>query len=354
MRLRRSLACAWVVLWATGACTAGPAAVGTPIPTPESQITDVPSAPAATATAAPLATLLAAPDLLPMTTVSPVVVADWRPPPYPAPWSLRPEDHFFFSRPIPSGEVNWPNASYRYGATYFGELSTHTGVDLGGARGAPVLAAADGEVLWTGFGLYRGRLDPNDPYGLAIAILHDFGYDGLPLYTVYAHLESSRVWRGQRVEAGETIGTVGDTGHASGAHLHFEVRLGENYYFSTRNPELWLVPPEGWGVLAGRILSSSGLPLHEHPVRVKSVESGQEWTVLSYAVDTVNPDSLYAENFVLGDLPAGPYEISVEFLGRLHTAWMFLLPGQTNFVVFKGREGFKVEPTPTPAAHAVR
>jgi murein DD-endopeptidase MepM/ murein hydrolase activator NlpD len=217
-----------------------------------------------------------------------------------------------------------------------------------------VLAAADGEVVWTGYGLYRGRVDPNDPYGLAIAVLHDFGYNGQKLYTVYAHLASSQVWRGQRVKAGETIGTVGDTGHASGAHLHFEVRLGENYYFATRNPELWLVPPEGWGVLSGRILNTSGLPLYEHEVHVKSVETGQEWTVLSYARDTVNPDSLYAENFVLGDLPAGPYEISVLFVGRLHTAWMFVLPGQTNFIVFKGREGFRVEPTPTPAARAAR
>jgi hypothetical protein len=105
-------------------------------------------------------------------------------------------------------------------------------------------------------------------------------------------------------------------------------------------------------VLAGQILNSSGLPVYEHLVHVKSVDTGQEWSVLSYAQGTVNPDSPYNENFVLGDLPAGPYEVSVEYVGRLHTAWLFLVPGQTNFVVFKGREGFKIEPTPTPAAHA--
>jgi murein DD-endopeptidase MepM/ murein hydrolase activator NlpD len=331
------------------ACVATPIVAPTPAPhSVAAESSDVEP----TATPASLATLRAAPDLLPFTTAVAEAVADWRPPPYPVPWSLRPEDHFFFARPIPSGEVNWPNPAYRYGATYSGQQSTHTEVDLGAVRDAPVLAAAAGEVVWTGYGLYRGLPDPNDPYGLAIAVLHDFGYDGLPLYTVYAHLATSRVWRGQRVEAGETIGTVGETGHASGAHLHFEVRLGENYYFSTRNPELWTVPPEGWGVLTGRLLNSSGLPLYEHPIHVKSVETGQEWTVLSYARDTVNPDALYNENFVLGDLPAGPYEVTVQFVGLNQTAWFFLLPGQTNFVVFKGRSGFQIEPTATPAARA--
>ena len=339
-----------VVALVAAGCAGAPVQVLTASPEVTATASAAPGTLAPTETPAPMETLLAAPDLLPLSSAEPSNVADWRPPPYPAPWSLRPEDHFYFARPIPSGEVNWPNPSYRYGATYSGQHSTHTGVDLGAERGAPVLAAADGEVVWSGYGLYRGLPDPNDPYGLAIAIQHDFGYNGQALYTVYAHLESSRVWRGQRVKVGDTIGTVGDTGHASGPHLHFEVRLGQNYYFSTRNPELWLVPPEGWGVLAGRVLNTAGLPLYQRPVHVKSVDTGQEWTVMSYAADTVNADEVEQENFVLGDLPAGPYEISVEFVGRTYTAWLFLLPGQTNFIVFQGRQGFKVEPTPTPAA----
>jgi murein DD-endopeptidase MepM/ murein hydrolase activator NlpD len=350
----RRLGLTAALLLAAGGCAAPPGPAATPSPLPEEVVTAVPSAPTPAPTEAPLATLLAAPDLEAMTTSVSDAVADWRPPPYPAPWSLRPEDHFYLERPIPSGEVNWPNPTYRYGATYGGQSSTHTGVDIGAQSGAPVLAAGDGEVVWTGYGLYRGLPDPNDPYGLAIAILHDFGFDGKPLYTVYAHLASSLVWRGQRVEAGERIGTVGTTGHASGPHLHFEVRLGENYYFSTRNPELYIVPPEGWGVLVGRALNTSGLPLYEHEIHVTSVETGQTWTVLSYAEDTVNHDEAFDENFVLGDLPAGPYEVSVMFVGRLHTAWLFVLPGQTNFVVFKGREGFRIEPTPTPSTRAAR
>lgn len=317
---------------------------------------DATPAAASTATPAPEAPPEAypTPGVVRSPTAFPAAVAEWRPPPYPAPWSLRPEDHFYFSRPIPSGEVNWPHPHYRYGGTYFGEESTHTGVDLGAERDTPVLASADGEVVWTGFGLYRGVTDPDDPYGLAVAIRHDFGFDGQPLYTVYAHLSSSEVWRGQRVAAGDRIGTVGDTGHASGAHLHFEVRLGENYYFSTLNPELWVVPPEGWGVLAGRVLSTWGRLIPETTVRVTSVETGQEWEVLTYALDTIHSDPVYQENFVLGDLPAGPYEVRVVYAGRAYSAWLFVLPGQTNFVTFRGQGGFRVEPTPAPAPVAHR
>ncbi|HSB89342.1 MAG TPA: peptidoglycan DD-metalloendopeptidase family protein [Anaerolineales bacterium] len=275
-------------------------------------------------------------------------VLAWRPPPYPVPWSLRPEDHFFFGRPIPSGEVNWPSGRYRYGGTFFGEESTHTGVDIGAGRGTPVLAAGPGEVVWTGYGLYRGLPDRTDPYGLAIAIRHDFGYGGKVLYTVYAHLASAMTWLGQRVQSGDQIGTVGETGHASGAHLHFEVRLGANDYFSTRNPELWVVSPEGWGVLAGRITNSGGRNLHEQLVRVRNLDTGQEWEAYSYAEGAIKPDETLQENFVLGDLPAGPYEVRIDYLGRALTTSFILHPGQTNFIVFRGRFGFVVEPTPTP------
>lgn len=272
----------------------------------------------------------------------------WRPPPYPAPWAVRPQDHFFFSRPIPSGEVNWPNPRYRYGSTLFGEENMHTGVDLGAARGTPVLAAGAGEVVWAGYGLYRGIYDVNDPYGLAVAIRHDFGYQGQTLYTVYAHLQSIDVWEGQPVQAGERLGTVGDTGHASGPHLHFEVRLGENDYFSTRNPELWTVPPEGWGVLAGRVFDSYGRRLREQLVQITSLENGQRWDVWTYSDGTIHSDDFYEENFVISDLPEGPYEVRIDFAGRPMTAQLWLKPGQVNLITFHGRYGFTVEPTPTP------
>ena len=290
----------------------------------------------------------AAPRPLVFPTTVPEPEVTWRPPPYPVPWAVQPQDHFFFGRPIPSGEVNWPNAQYRYGSTLFGAESMHTGVDMGAARGTHVLAAGPGEVVWAGYGLYRGLEDPTDPYGLAIAVRHDFGYEGQQLYTVYAHLGSISVWSGERVRTGDLLGTVGETGHASGPHLHFEVRLGENRYFSTRNPELWMVPPEGWGVLAGRIENSFGRDLREQLVQIRSLETDQRWDVWTYAEGTVHPDDYYNENFVISDLPAGPYEVRIDFVGRPFTAQFLLLPGRVNFLTFHGRTGFVIEPTPTP------
>ena len=274
----------------------------------------------------------------------PDAVSIWRPPPYPAPWALRPEDHFLFARPIPSGQVNWPNPGYRYGSTAGGEFPIHTGVDLGAPRHTPVLATGAGEVVWVGYGLYRGVEDLTDPYGLAVALRHDFGFDVRRLYTVYAHLQSVLVWPGQRVEAGQQIGSVGDTGRATAPHLHFEVRLGENRYFDTRNPELWMVPAEGWGVLAGRVENTYGTLMPEYLVQIRSLETEQVWEVWTYARGTVMPDEYYQENFVTSDLPAGAYAVEIDFSGRSYVTFLYLDPGQTTTVHFSGRLGFLDEP----------
>lgn len=290
------------------------------------------------------------PTPLPITLPTPVADSElaWRPPPYPVPWAIQPEDHFLFTRPIPSGQVNWPHPRFRYGSTFFGESAVHTGVDLGADRGAPVIAAGAGEVVWAGYGLYRGTYDITDPYGLAVAIRHDFGHQGELLYTIYAHMQSVLVWDGQRVEVGEQLGTVGSTGHADGPHLHFEVRIGENRYFNTRNPELWMVPPEGWAVLAGQVRDTIGNPLPEQLIKIRSIETDKEWEVWTYVNVTIHPDPIYNENFVISDLPAGPYEITIDFAGRSFVAQMYLYPGQTNFFLFTGRKGYVVHPTPPP------
>jgi murein DD-endopeptidase MepM/ murein hydrolase activator NlpD len=272
---------------------------------------------------------------------------DWRPPPYEVPLALRPEDHFYFKRPIPSGDVNWPNPSYRYGNTFFADTTVHTGVDLGADQGADVVAAGDGEIIWVGYGLYRGFDDVTDPYGLAIAIRHDFGHVGKQLYTIYAHLEEVFVWLGQQVKAGETIGSVGITGHTTGPHLHFEIRLGNNDYYDTRNPELWMAPPEGWAVLAGKVMNSYGHNLTEHLVEITSLEDGTVWNVRTYRHTAINSDDEYNENFVISDLPSGPYEIRIIYYGVSLRTQLFLYPGRTNFIEFFGWKGYTLEDAPT-------
>ncbi len=268
---------------------------------------------------------------------------DWRPSPYPVPLSIRAEDHFYLLRPIPSGEVNWALSTYRYGSTYKGRESIHTGVDLGAELGTEVIAAGPGEVVWSGYGMYAGMYDPDDPYGLSVAIRHTFGYRGLPMYTLYAHMATVAVDRGDRVESRDVIGSVGLTGKTTGPHLHFEVRIGSNSYYATRNPELWMTMPQGWGVLAGRVTGTYGRLLTEHTLTLRSIESGDWWIVETYAPLTVNADEGYEENFAISDLPSGPYEVSTVFYGRRYSTTVFVHPGQANFIEFRGRSGFRDE-----------
>lgn len=186
-------------------CIAAPPTIAPEDQTQEAALATAtqPAATAVPSLAAPIATIAQ----LDLPTAGPNPVSAWRPPPYPVPRAVRPEDHFYFLRPIPSGNVNWPHPRYRYGNTFFGEESIHTGVDLDAERGTPVLAAGGGKVVWVGFGLYSGTDNPDDPYGLAVLIRHDFGHEGRLMYTAYGHLEQASVWLGQHVEAGDQIGT---------------------------------------------------------------------------------------------------------------------------------------------------
>ncbi len=273
----------------------------------------------------------------------------WRPPLYPVPWALRPQDHFFFMRPIPVDRPNWPLASYRYGGVFFDDV-VHSGVDIPSPTGTDVLAAGPGTVVWAGYGLFSftpGYED--DPYGLAVAIRHDFGYRYQPLYTVYAHMSAIDVIEGQHVDTGERIGAVGETGFTTGPHLHFEVRVGQNSFFNTRNPELWTSPPQGWGVLAGRVSDARGNLLTRQPVYVTSLEDGRAWVVISYGGKAVRSDPYYRENLAMGDLPAGLYRLETVYEETKYRHTIRILPGAVAYFRFRGSEGFDETLPATPA-----
>ncbi len=86
----------------------------------------------------------------------------------------------------------------------------HHGVDIAAPRGASIRAVEGGVV--TAAGRRSG-------YGNVVIVKHPDG-----LETLYAHCDTVDVKVGQRVDADQTIATVGDTGRATGPHLHFEVR----------------------------------------------------------------------------------------------------------------------------------
>ena len=94
-----------------------------------------------------------------------------------------------------------------------GETSYHSGTDIAVPEGTPILAAADGTVT------VANALDSwGGSYGYYVKLDHGDG-----LTTLYAHCSSICVTAGQQVKAGEVIAYVGQTGRATGPHLHFEI-----------------------------------------------------------------------------------------------------------------------------------
>lgn len=93
----------------------------------------------------------------------------------------------------------------------FGTPRMHQGIDIAGHLGQPIVAAAPGQVYSAG---WRGG------YGLATVVDHGGG-----TFTLYAHQSRLVAAPGDVVEAGQKIGEVGSTGHSTGPHLHFEVRV---------------------------------------------------------------------------------------------------------------------------------
>ena len=275
-----------------------------------------------------------------------LISTDWRPPLYQTPWAPTPYDHFYFASPIAANEVNIPVADYRYGGVFFQNV-VHTGVDIPASKGTPVLAAGSGTVIWAGYGVYRGGYDPTDPYGQAVTIRHDFGYQNQILYTIYGHLDRIDVVEGQHVETGDQLGLVGETGMVTGPHLHFEVRIGENSFFNTRNPELWLVPPIGWGVIVGRVMDTVGKPLNDQMVIITDPQKEQNWHAWSYGKSSVNSDPYYGENLVVGDMPAGKYIIRIAFGGVNFTGEIEVLPGIVNYFTFNGFDGITTRDSTT-------
>ena len=123
----------------------------------------------------------------------------------------------------PTGTLQWPlpvagTITSQFGHRVdpiTGEVSSHTGTDIACAEGTPILAAADGTVT------VANSLDSwGGSYGYYIQIDHGGG-----LETLYAHCSSICVTTDQQVQAGQVIGYVGQTGRATGSHLHLEVHV---------------------------------------------------------------------------------------------------------------------------------
>ena len=113
--------------------------------------------------------------------------------------------------------------TYMYQGKAIGE-SLHEGVDLASTEHAPIEAANDGVIVFSG---------PLGIYGNAVIIDH-----GLGLFSLYGHLSAIQIQTGQPVKKGDQIGSSGVTGLAGGDHLHFSIIVGDRFV----NPQEWWDP----------------------------------------------------------------------------------------------------------------
>jgi lipoprotein NlpD len=102
----------------------------------------------------------------------------------------------------------------------------HDGIDIAAPAGTVIRAAADGKVLYSG--------DQQTGYGNLIIIRH-----ADDMITIYAHNQKNLVAENDQVKRGQSIGKVGQTGRATGPHLHFEIRKRTK----PRNPLFFLPKP---------------------------------------------------------------------------------------------------------------
>ena len=127
--------------------------------------------------------------------------------------SVSDSDSYSDSDSVYTGDYIWPAAgkiSSAYGPrkTSVGSAN-HLGIDISGASGSPILAAAGGEVILS---------ERSQTFGNYIQILHENGQ-----ITLYAHCSALLVSVGEIVQQGQEIGKMGRTGIADGVHLHFEL-----------------------------------------------------------------------------------------------------------------------------------
>ena len=129
--------------------------------------------------------------------------------------------------------VNWPNITSPFGWRIHPVYNTkkfHSGIDIGGSYGSPIMAAGAGVVIFVAKPV-QGQNTGGSGYGNYCIIDHGGGFT-----TLYGHCRSVYVKKGQNVKSGQRIAEMGSTGTSTGAHLHFEVRKDG----SPVNPERYL------------------------------------------------------------------------------------------------------------------
>ena len=261
------------------------------------------------------------------------------------------EEHFWFTRPFTDAYATWGSSYYPFGTNNRGEYLWHHGIDIQNPMGVPILAVGNGVVTYAGPDNEVSLGPSTNFFGQAVLIQHDQEWDELPVYTLYGHISKALVQEGQAVRAGDVIAEVGQGGVALGPHLHLEVRVGGTTYWDVRNPDLWVRPDLGYGVIAGRVIDAQGYLVPQEPIFLhRAQQPDRFWRqTFTYPDGVVKPDGEWGETFTFADVPVGGYVLKTYFDGRLYTRPITVTNQSTTFVLIEGDEP---PPTSTPSPDA--
>jgi murein DD-endopeptidase MepM/ murein hydrolase activator NlpD len=259
--------------------------------------------------------------------------------------------HTWFRRPIALTDQPYIDQTYRFGSTMGGNFQPHQGVEFNNADGTPVHAIGDGVVVHAG---------PAEAGALTVAIKHDRRLSVTPgrrpgvspplwVFSVYYHNSRLLAHVGDRVKAGDVIALVGNTGRATNDHLHLEVHASP--FDSTRlivdpavryppyntNPELWIDPLPGTGIVAGQVWDSAGKAVQQARI-YGLVKAAPSETPFSF-IETYGPrnhvDPVYQEHFAISDVPPGEYVLGVAIDGKRVFRRVKVAAGKLTWVEFR-------------------
>jgi murein DD-endopeptidase MepM/ murein hydrolase activator NlpD len=250
-----------------------------------------------------------------------------------------------FARPIGSRDNPHIDQTYRWGSTMGGNFQPHQGVEFNNPDGTPVLAIGPGVVAFSG---------PAERGALTVAIRHDSLLtleDGSSLfvYSVYYHNNELLTQVGGRVARGDTIARVGHTGRATNDHLHLEVHASPidsiKYVVDPEvrfppyvtNPELWIEPLLGTGLIAGRVYDTEGILVEQ--TRIYGITKPEPRETPFAFAETYgprnNPSPMYGENFAISDVPAGVHTLRAKIGDRWIERRVTVAPGVMTWVEFR-------------------
>ena len=250
----------------------------------------------------------------------------------------------WFARPIGHADNDRPDQTYRWGSTMGGVFQPHQGIEFNDPDGTRVHAIGSGTVV------YAGRAERG---ALTVSVRHDsmlvVGDRRLYVFSVYYHNSALRTSVGARVARGEVISEVGHTGRATNDHLHLEVHAAPSdsvrpiidslnrYPAFTTNPELWITPLPGTGVIAGTVVDAAGIPIPQaHIYGVRKPLPAETPFVFAETYGPRNrPHPVYGEQFALSDVPAGSHTLFVVIDGRRIIRRVVVRPGALSWVEFR-------------------